>query len=512
VTTTLGPTDLERFRGNVARLLGLQFDENRLGSLAEVLERLISGSSAEPYLQRLDGAAPSSEEARVLARELTVGETYFFRNADQFQAFVEVVLPERLAANAATRKLRFLSAGCASGEEAYSISIAVRQRVDPSWDISIVGVDVNQAALERAALGRYSTWSLREAPANVQARWFSKSGRDFVLDDSIRESVRFEERNLASPHGALAAIDTYDAIFCRNVLMYLLPEVAQRAVARLRRALVPAGYLFLGHAENLRGLSHDFHLCHTHDTFYYQRRDDIASASDSSAGIAVVGRSASQASEEDGRGDDWAAQWVDGVSRSTARIQELSEKKADAAPPSASTPIEADADRARQVSGALALLERERFGEALDLLAGLPDERAPDADVLLLRAALLTHSGQLTAAEDACHELRGLDEMNAGAHYLLALCREGTGDRAGAVQQHQAAAYLDPSFAMPRLHLGLLARRGGDARGAQRELREALALLAREDASRILLFGGGFTREALTQLCRAELRASGASP
>jgi chemotaxis protein methyltransferase CheR len=80
------------------------------------------------------------------------------------------------------------------------------------------------------------------------------------------------------------------------------------------------------------------------------------------------------------------------------------------------------------------------------------------------------------------------------------------------VDQHQVAAYLDPAFAMPRLHLGLLARRAGDTRGAQRELREALALLVREDASRVLLFGGGFTREALTQLCRAELRAAGGNP
>ena len=353
----------------------------------------------------------------------------------------------------------------------------------------------------------------------MQARWFSKSGRDFVLDDSIRESVRFEERNLASPHGALAATDTYDAIFCRNVLMYFLPEVAQRAVARLRRALVSSGYLFLGHAENLRGLSHGFpSLPHPRHLLLPAARRRRAPRRTPRRASRAAGRALSQAAcEEDGRGEDWAVHWVDGVNRSSARIQELSERAIGRRAPFGfgaylACVVGADNDRARHVSGALALLERERFSEALDVLAGLPRERAPDADVLLLRAALLTHSGQLAAAEDACHELRGLDEMSAGAHYLLALCREGTGDRPGAVQQHQAAAYLDPSFAMPRLHLGLLARRAGDARSAQRELREALALLAREDASRILLFGGGFAREALTQLCRAELRAAGGAP
>ncbi|HEY4016239.1 MAG TPA: CheR family methyltransferase [Polyangiaceae bacterium] len=510
------PTHLERFRTSVARLLGLQFAENRLESLADALDRLAPGTSAEPYLQRLDGATTSPDDVRALARELTVGETYFFRNVDQIHAFAEVVLPERMAANASSRKLRILSAGCASGEEAYTLAILVRQRVDPSWDVTILGVDVNPAAIERATLGRYSTWSLRDTPANVQVRWFSKVGREFAIDESIRKSVRFEERNLAASRGAIAAAGTYDVVFCRNVLMYFLPEVAQEVVAGLRRTLVPAGYLFLGHAENMRGLSQGFHLCHTHDTFYYQRRDPGASDAEPASSEMAMAASLPSPREREAPGSDWAADWVDGVNRSTARIQELSERSA--APASGSAPwpaapsVSAVSERARHVNRALALLERERFGEALDLLADLPHEPAPDADVLLLRAALLTHSGQLAAAEAVCHELRGLDEMSAGAHYLLALCREGAGDSTGAVDQHQVAAYLDPAFAMPRLHLGLLARRAGDMRAAQRELREALALLVREDASRVLLFGGGFTREALTQLCRAELRAAGGGP
>ena len=105
-----------------------------------------------------------------------------------------------------------------------------------------------------------------------------------------------------------------------------------------------------------------------------------------------------------------------------------------------------------------------------------------------------------------------LDQMSAGAHYLLALCREDAGDRSGAVDHNQVAAYLDPAFAMPRLHLGLLARRAGDRARARRELAEALVLLQREDASRLLLFAGGFGREALVALCRAELVSCGGAP
>jgi chemotaxis protein methyltransferase CheR len=103
-----------------------------------------------------------------------------------------------------------------------------------------------------------------------------------------------------------------------------------------------------------------------------------------------------------------------------------------------------------------------------------------------------------------------LDELNAGAHYVMALCREHAADAAAAIEHDRTAIYLDAGFAMPHLHLGLMARRAGDDDVARHEFSQALVLLAREDASRLLLFGGGFSRDALVALCRAELRVVGA--
>jgi chemotaxis protein methyltransferase CheR len=133
-----------------------------------------------------------------------------------------------------------------------------------------------------------------------------------------------------------------------------------------------------------------------------------------------------------------------------------------------------------------------------------PREKA-DPAALLLRAALLTHQGELEEAEQTCRELLRCDDLNAGAHYLLALCSERRGQLPAAVEHDLTAAYLDTDFAMPHLHLGLMARRRLDTDTARRELAEALALLEREDASRLLLFGGGFTRSTLLSLCRSEL-------
>jgi chemotaxis protein methyltransferase CheR len=502
VSARASSAELERFRSLIAGRLGIWFDDARFDFLAEVLERrsVALGEALPRYLTRLEAASRSAPELREIAPEITVGESYFFRHSDQFRAFSEIALPNRFEAQSATRRLRILSAGCSAGEEAYTLSILTQLRApDDRWQIAITGVDVNPAAVQRAELGRYSAWALRETPADVQRQWFEADGREFVLANSIRRSVRFEERNLIGDD--VWGAEVFDIVFCRNVLMYFTRENAACAVRKLSRALAPGGYLFLGHAENLRGLSLDFELRHTHDTFYYQRKAEL-SYSSPTPGASLPGTRAPP------EGSDWTRTWLETVERSSARIKELTSPPLSGAPNAVPVPVGA----VPELRLALELLANERFSEALDVLQTLPKNSAQNADTLLLRAALLTHSGRLSAAEAACAELIALDGLNAGAHYLHGLCREREGDASAAVEHAQIASYLDPAFAMPHLHLGLMARRTGERATAQRELNQAALLLQCEDASRLLLFGGGFQRDGLIALCRSELDRLKAAP
>jgi chemotaxis protein methyltransferase CheR len=168
--------------------------------------------------------------------------------------------------------------------------------------------------------------------------------------------------------------------------------------------------------------------------------------------------------------------------------------------------------KASDLTQVLELLRSESFASGLVLVRDLPPELADKPEVLLVKAMLLAHSGELAEAEGICDRLLRIEELNAGAHYVLALCREGAGDPEGAAEHDRVAIYLDPGFAMPRLHLGLLARRTGDPASARRELWQALVLLRREDAARLLLFGGGFSREVVIALCRSALRDCGGEP
>jgi chemotaxis protein methyltransferase CheR len=517
MTPVLDRTDVEQFRTIVTRRLGLQYEDGKLDYLAEVVRQrmeLVGSARFESYLERLISSPRGSVELRALAEQLTVNETFFFRNADNFRAFAEIVLPERIRAKTQVKRLRILSAGCASGEEPYSLAVVVREALPDlgSWDVKIIGVDVNPAALAKAAQARYSAWSLRATSEDSKRRYFQADGLDFVLAPAIQKMVTFEERNLVDEDPLFWPSLACDVVFCRNVLMYFTPDKARDVVRHISQALLPSGFLFLGHAETLRGLTQEFHLCHTHDTFYYQRRDGSEAVVATATGVGPRGE---QAEDSLPAVVASTASWVDVIQGASERIATLAAGRARS--PDQDTPSTTPADQAAPTAAArtwdlglvLEAVRQERFSDALDLIGSLPPGSHEDPDALLLRAVLLTNNGRLDESEHVCSHLLALDELNAGAHYLMALCREHAGDSTGAIEHGQTAIYLDAGFAMPHLHLGIMAKRSGDAATAQRELGQALILLAREDASRLLLFGGGFSRDTLLQLCRTELHAAG---
>jgi chemotaxis protein methyltransferase CheR len=391
------------------------------------------------------------------------------------------------------RRLSLLSAACASGEEAYSLAIAATQSLpDAGWRAEVRAADLNAAALAKARHGRYSAWALRETPAAAKQRWFMPEGSLMAVDPSIRRTVRFESANLVDPQAPLWQSGGFDVIFCRNVLMYFSVPQRRGVIKRLTKALLPGGYLFLGHAETMTGLSDAFHLHHTHDSFYYQRKEG-AEANIPRTG-AMAPTDASQSSSL------YQSAWSDTIRAASERVSTVLAETA--------ARVEADQQPKGDLTPALDLLRREQFADALAYIGGQPHVE-DDPDALLLQAVLLQQSGKGEEAEQTCARLLVLDELSAGAHYVLALCREHAGDPAAAAEHDRIAAYLDPTFAMPRLHLGLLARRKGERDTARRELAQALLLFEGEGAARLLIYGGGFNRQALTALCRASLQEIG---
>ena len=483
---------VERFRSIVEERTGLGFVPGKTDDLPALLHKRAAARAlaAGEYLVRLE-RGELRDEVRALATHLTVAETYFFRNPTQFDAFRALAVRHMTQPETRQRPMRVLSAGCASGEEAYSLAIAAREVFAGSaCSAKVVGVDLNPFVLERARKASYSEWSLRAVDADVRARWLHTHGAETTLDPSIQRAVEFIEGNLAQPDRELFGDADWDVIFCRNVLMYFSPERARAALASLTRALAPLGHLFLGHAETLRGLSHDFHLCHTHEAFYYQRKQPDTSHL---PGVSLP-LAAAALTPRDEAPSHGAADWFADIERATTRVRGLGLAPA----------VVAEVARPGDLGAVLELMQRDRHTEALALLSTTSGAQTHDPDQLLIEATLLIHGNHFAAAEAVCERLLSIDELSAGANYVLALCREAAGDPERALHLDEVAAYLDPDFAMPHLHTGLLLRRIGKPEAARRALARAQALLAREDPARLAMFSGGFGRSALLALCSAE--------
>jgi chemotaxis protein methyltransferase CheR len=490
------PEVVARFGQLLAERFGLRVEPARLRDLTEVLAaRQAATRLADParYFQHLTDPATAPAELRAIATLVTIGETHFFRHAEHFHAMAELILPDRRRV-AAGRPLRVLSAGCSNGEEPYSIAMVLAGQGAPPAEI--LGVDLNPEALARAKAGRYSEWSMRGVLPAVRQRHFRPaSGGGWQLDERILAMASFAERNLAQPDPAFWAPGRFDLIICRNVLIYFTPEGMREVIARFATALAPGGYLILGPSESLRGVSDAFHLLHTHNCFYYQRKggalpqDLVPAARPEPEPAALVPAAAAEPVDA----------WAEAIAGAADRIAALATRTAPAP-----TPPDRSWERV------LELARHERFAEALAGLDALPPASARTREALLLRAAILTNAGRVAEAERACNEAIARDDLDPGAHYLLALAREHAGDLTAARRHDEAALYLDPDFAMPHLHLGLMARKQGDPAAARAAFQRALALVPGEPAARLELFGGGFTREALEALCRAQLAGGGA--
>jgi chemotaxis protein methyltransferase CheR len=518
--------EIESFSALVAARLGFRVGDHNFQQIDEILRRRLrrTGCGSAPlYLERLNEPFFLQEELRELAAELSVAETYFFRHPEQFQALVEVAIPARVRARSNTRQLRILSAGCASGEEAYSLAAVIRTTLPEGdeWDIRILGIDANHRLLKKAAEARYGSWSLRSMSEAERLQHFHHEGKQYVLKADTRALVQFEERNLLEDDPSFWQPGLFDIIFWRNVMIYFTPAATQQVVGRLTDCLAPGGFLFLGPSETLRGITQDFHLRHTHGAFYYQRKHPGETPQNSAAlqcGIPSPPVSAAnnlRSVPAAGSSKKVDPAWMTSISYAADRIAALAEQSRRK---SQEAPCGADVGPQETPGGGVAehplepvrtLLRQERFEDALRELRALPPDSESDPDALLLAAVLLANTGEIPKAREICQRLLAVDEMNAGAHYLMAVCCEHSRDYRTAAEQDEQAIYLDPDFAMPRMHLGLMAKRLGDHSTAQRELREALRLLTRESSSRILLFGGGFSREALVQFCRSQLRRSG---
>ena len=242
----------------VEQELGLYFPPERSADLARALSAAANefGFPDElAFIVWLTENQLSRFQIEKLALHLTVGETFFFRDKEVFAALENEILPELIFERRKTgKRLNLWSAGCSSGEEAFSLGILL-QRLLPDlydWQITILASDINKRQLEKAAKAEYGEWSFRDAPAWLKEKYFQQHGNTFSLADSIRRMVKFFPFNLRQDlyPDVEKGIAELDIVFCRNVLMYFSQQQAQTVIKKMQRCIVDGGWIVTNPVES----------------------------------------------------------------------------------------------------------------------------------------------------------------------------------------------------------------------------------------------------------------------
>lgn len=418
------------------------------------LEQLAIRGCAEYLALLLKSSEEPESERQLLIGLLTIGETYFFRHTEQFDALRDVVFPDLIQRNRDRRTLRIWSAGCATGAEPYTLAIMLKEDFTDrlaGWDVQILGTDINREFLARAARGEFTESALRTTSEVEKQAWFTRTGSTWRVRPEFRASTRFEYQNLVDgPYPPLGyAMQTIDLICCRNVMIYFDWEVIDRILARFHGCLADGGWLAVGYAESNPDVFRRYRAVNLPGATLYQKTGAAAHAAGYSSmppgprGLAPVA------------GLPWSPPELPAV------------------PAAASTTV-------------------------------LPTQPAKSQDgIELVRD--LARRGDCAEATTACERLLAQEPLSAAAHFYHALTLERAGDDAGAECALRRAIYLDRTLVIAHHRLALLLARTGRADAAMRASRNVGGLLLRLRADEPVPEGGGITAGELGRLMEMQL-------
>jgi chemotaxis protein methyltransferase CheR len=275
---------------------GMYFDARRAHFLQDRLQRRLRECRLDSFYSyyRLLISAEGKQELSRLLEDLTVNETSFFRNKAQLDLFHKQILDELIRKKEAEgdRNIRIWSAGCSTGQEPYTIAMLVadslayhqlrtpnsevsswpKPLVPPPWHVEIPASDINYTVLRAGQEGVYGENQMSSVDYSYRLRYFDKVGERYAIKKAVKELVHFDFHNLKTQF----LPQRNDVIFCRNVMMYFDEAEQRRLVDKFYRCLAPGGYLLVGHAETLLGLTDKFAMVYRNSGTAYKRLEVVS--------------------------------------------------------------------------------------------------------------------------------------------------------------------------------------------------------------------------------------------
>jgi chemotaxis protein methyltransferase CheR len=507
MTGFIAETLLAQLSDFISARIGLCFPRNRWRDLTRGIRSAAQEfdfKDTESCARWLLSSPLTRGQIETLASHLTIGETYFFREEKALEAIAGRILPDLLRSRRESeQRLRIWSAGCSTGEEAYSIAILLDKLFAhmKSWQLTILATDINPRALQKASAGVYGEWSFRGTPAWVKENYFEKKkGGRYEILPSIKRMVKFSNLNLAEDAypSLLSNTNAMDIILCRNVLMYFTREQARNVVSKLFLSLDAGGWLVVNPSELSTELFSAFTSVNFPGAILYQKGDAESHLK------AVF----------NGRQDHEPAILVQPFFDLTAGTEMEDVPSSES---SGTVSVEVDASRETHASAltryrdALAFYEQGRYRAALEMLEELVSSGQADIATHVLLARTYANQGQLVEALEWCEKAIVIDKTNALSHYLRATILQELNQAEEAIKSLQRALFLDQHFVLAYFALGNLTRQQGKRKESERHLANALALLREYSQEDILPESEGMPAGRLFEIIRQMMTSEAAA-
>ncbi len=476
VELVLKPGQFEALRDLLAQYSGVYLDQTRQKVLTTGLAQRLAATDGtlEAYAAYIAQPAGRAELQRLA--ELTLNhETIFFRNLPHMRALREAILPEMHRRKPTGVPIRIWSAGCATGEEPYSLAITALETFATlnTRPVEIWATDLSELALAKARLGSYRGRSLSNVTPEIRARYFDPRGEAWLVNDRVRSLVRFEQLNLLEPFPDDAR--GIDIIFCQNVTIYFQLATCRALIERFYQSLEDGGTLFLGFSETLWNIHNGFRLQETHGSFVYYKEPYRTQPGAPGTPVQAPRPAGTRTAASDSR---QTRSLREVRSRPILPPQARHTPGERRIPSPAKSSVEQQPSEPDIVQQGYTLLSAGRVTEALDLLTQVPlnGPHAPQAVALIARAH--ANRGDLDLAVAEARRAIELDSLTTEAYLLLGILYAQQGQLQSAVQHLERARYLDPEAALISFHLAEMYRQTQRHEWALREYRNTLRKLA----------------------------------
>ncbi|MCF8033572.1 MAG: hypothetical protein K9K66_04920 [Desulfarculaceae bacterium] len=479
------------FHDLVLARTGMHFSSRRQGEMARHLRLVAEEEGFENLLQLYQRLAESRTDSPLWDRVisgLTVGETYFMRDSAQFAALRQHILPEIIRRRQKERRLRIWSAGCASGEEPYSLAMLLSELI-PDWElwsVLILGTDINKQSLARARQGTYKKWSFRQCGPEVTRRYFNSQGQLFQIKPEAARRVSFAYLNLAEDTYPSLMTNTcaMDLILCRNVAIYLPEEQVRKMVKRFTGCLAQDGWLLVAATEtDPRGFP----------------------------GLATRAFDSVTAYQLQAPGDKAPAETALPVScepPAAAVAVYQAPRPLPAAPPARPQPKPTLPTGPELLAQARRMLERDQLQSARCLLEQVRRHGASTANLWLKGARRLANQGRLSEARHWCDQALQADPLLPEAHHCRALIALEEGEAELAGDHLRKALYLEPNHLAAHFSLATLYRRLGQNQKALLHGRQAIRLASSLPADQKVPEADGLSAGRIVTMLQVLLEAA----